>query len=184
MAVSGLQLRRARPDELDAIVALDDAATTLYTQAGLDFALAPDHPFVVAEIARWATAIDAGLARVAAAEDGRLLGFMTLGHVDGAPYLDQLAVHPDAMRRGLGSALLRQAFDWCGAQPLWLTTYAHLPWNRPWYERHGFRHVPEQRCGPQMRRILADQRAALPAPEQRVALVRQPDFPGSRSSTT
>lgn len=173
MATSGFRLRQARPDELDAIVALDDAASTLYAQAGLDVAFAPNHPFVAAEIARWSCAIEAGLARVAVADDDGLLGFMTLGRVDDAPYLDQLAVHPQAMRRGIGAAMLREAFAWSAAQPLWLTTYAHLPWNQPWYERHGFARVPDALCGAQMQRILASQRAVLPAPTQRVALVRQ-----------
>ena len=173
MSAPDFAIRAARADELDAIVAIDDAAGTLYAQAGLDFSFAPEHPFVVAEVARWARAIDAGRAEVAVGHDGQLLGFMTLDIVDGAPYLDQLAVHPRAMRRGIGSALLQRAFAWCGNQALWLTTYAHLPWNQPYYERHGFIAVAEERCGPQMRQILASQRATLPAPEQRVALVRQ-----------
>jgi GNAT superfamily N-acetyltransferase len=184
VTAAGFSIRAARREELDAIVAVDDAASTLYAQAGLDFSFASDHPFVVGEIARWARAIDAGLAEVAVGNDERLLAFMTLAHVDDAPYLDQLAVHPHAMRRGIGGALLRRALAWSGALPLWLTTYAHLPWNQPYYERHGFIAVAEERCGPQMRQLLAGQRAALPAPEQRVALVRQPGFSRPLSSTT
>jgi ribosomal protein S18 acetylase RimI-like enzyme len=173
VSIPGFAIRAARSDEFHAILAVDDAASTLYLQAGLDLGFTPDHPFVVAESERWARAIDAGRAAVAVGDDGRLLGFMTLDIVDGAPYLDQLAVHPQAMRRGIGNALLRRAFARSGDRPLWLTTYAHLPWNRPWYERHGFTPVAEEHCGPEMRGILASQRAVLPAPEQRVALVRQ-----------
>lgn len=167
-------LRLARPDELRAIVAIDDAASELYADAGLHLALGPDHPFVVDESVRWARAIANGLAHVAVDAGDRLVGFMTLGLVDDAPYLDQLAVHPHAMRRGIGRALMQRAFAWSGARALWLTTYAHLPWNQPYYERHGFVVVPEAACGPQMKRILASQRAALPEPDSRVAMVRSP----------
>jgi len=169
------QLRPARASELRAIVGIDEAASELYALAGLVVALGDDHPFVLAEVERWGRAIERGLAQVAVDAQDQLLGFMTLGFVDGAPYLDQLAVHPRAMRRGIGAALLRQAVLWSGPRDLWLTTYAHLSWNRPFYERHGFALVPEDRCGPELGRILESQRAALPDPEQRIAMVR----PGS-----
>ncbi len=166
-------LRLARPEELHEIIGIDDAASELYADAGLALALAPDHPFVVAESERWARAIAGGLAHVAVDAGDSPLGFMTLGLVDGAPYLDQLAVHPRAMRRGIGGALLQRAFAWSGARALWLTTYAHLPWNLPYYERYGFVVVPEDACGQEMRAILDSQRAVLPVADKRVAMVRR-----------
>jgi hypothetical protein len=51
-------LGTARPGDLPAIVGIDDAASLLYADAGLVFGLGSDHPFVLAEIARWAAAID------------------------------------------------------------------------------------------------------------------------------
>ena len=119
-------LRLARAGELDALVRIDDAASELYVRAGLVLSLGADHPFVLAESARWARAIERGLAHVAVDESDEVLGFMTLGLVDGAPYLDQVSVHPRAMRRGIGAALMQQAFTYSGERPLWLTTYAHL----------------------------------------------------------
>jgi GNAT superfamily N-acetyltransferase len=163
--------RLARSGELQELVAIDDAASALYSEAGLGVLLEPDHPFVLAETSRWARAIAAGLAHVAVDPEDSPIGFMTLGFVDGAPYLDQLSVRPQAMRRGVGRALVAQALSWSAPRPLWLTTYSHLAWNRPFYERCGFVVVPEHECGPELRSILKDQRAALPAPEQRIAMV-------------
>jgi GNAT superfamily N-acetyltransferase len=171
--VAPFSLRLARADELPKLVAIDDEASELYAQAGLEIVLTKDHPFVVAESVRWARAIAQSLAHVAVDGQDEPIGFMTLGFVDGEPYLDQLAVRPSAMRRGIGSALLRQAFSWCAPRSLWLTTYSHLPWNRRYYERHGFVRVPEAECGPELRAILEEQRAALPDPGERIAMVRQ-----------
>ena len=173
MAELRTTLRLARPDEISALVRIDDAASELFAEAGLVFALAADHPFVRAEVQRWARAIEAELAYVAVDADDQPLGFITLALVDDAPYLDQLAVLPRAMRRGIGTALTRQALAWSGAAPLWLTTYAHVAWNAPYYRRFGFVTVADADCGPELRRVLASQRAALPDPAQRIAMVRR-----------
>jgi GNAT superfamily N-acetyltransferase len=164
-----MQIRTAHPDELDRMVAIDDDACALYAEAGIDVLLPDDHPFVVDEKARWLASARAGTALLAM-RDGRAVGFAAIGRADGAAYVDQLSVRRDAMRTGVGTALLSRAVAL--GTPLWLTTYAHLPWNGPWYARCGFRVVPESECGPQIRHHLAQQRAALPAPDQRIAMCR------------
>lgn len=165
-------LRAARPDELHEFIAIDDAASGLYAQAGIRLALHAGHPFVVAEAQRWAVAIEANMAEVAVDHRDRPLAFMALGVVDGEPYIDQLAARPDVMRRGIGTALLDRAIARLGTDRIWLTTYEHVPWNRPWYERHGFAPVPDSGCGPELRAILEVQRAALPRPDMRIAMAR------------
>jgi 8-oxo-dGTP pyrophosphatase MutT (NUDIX family)/GNAT superfamily N-acetyltransferase len=56
-------------------------------------------------------------------------------------HLEQLSVHPDAGGQGLGTMLLRavlgEALD-RGHDRITLVTYADVPWNAPWYARHGF----------------------------------------------
>jgi ribosomal protein S18 acetylase RimI-like enzyme len=93
--------------------------------------------------------------------------------LDGEPYLDQLSVKMHCMRQGIGSALLRAVEDLTrgrGGRHLWLTTYAHLRWNQPFYERAGFAVVQERDCGPEILNELAHQRRWLPVPEQRVIM--------------
>ena len=168
-----LDIRIARPDELAELVSIDDDASTLYGEAGLAIALPDDHPFVRDEQARWNRALHGGTVFVAS-RDGRMLGFAAIEPLDGASYLDQLSVRRAAMRTGVGRQLLARAMDHAASVPLWLTTYAHLPWNAPWYERVGFRRVPEESCGDGIRHHLREERAALPAPDQRIAMVRRP----------
>jgi len=171
-------IRLASPDDLDEIVAVDDDACTLYERAGLQVAFTPEHPFVRAERACWAAAARAGTAFLVGAPGAPSPGLLVMTRVDGAPHLEQLSVRMSAQRRGLGRRLLLRAIEWAGAEPLWLTTYAHLPWNRPFYQRHGFAVVPEVDCPPGIAAILADQRRWLPAPDQRIAMRR----PGSGSA--
>jgi len=108
--------------------------------------------------------------RVVATGDLVRSPYIVMERIDGEPYLEQLSVRMSAQGRGLGRWLLMRAIEWAGSEPLWLTTYAHLPWNRPFYERHGFVVVPESECPPGIVTILNDQRRALPDPDQRIAM--------------
>jgi GNAT superfamily N-acetyltransferase len=170
MGDDDITIRPASPAEIDELVAIDDDACRLYEQAGLAVALGPEHPFSRAERASWTRAAGEGNAFLAEQADGRSVGLLVMDLVGGAPYLEQLSVRTSAMRRGLGRHLLGYALAWAGRRPLWLTTYAHLPWNRPFYESAGFVVVPVSQCPPEMVAILDDQRRWLPAADQRIAM--------------
>jgi GNAT superfamily N-acetyltransferase len=170
----GFTIRRASPDEIDQMVAIDDDACTLYVEAGLDADLGPQHPYSIAERACWTRCARQGSAFVAGPPNAPPVGLLVMDRIDGAPYLEQLSVRRTAMRQGLGRRLLERAIAWADREPLWLTTYAQIPWNRPFYERHGFVTVPESACPPGMVKILDEQRHALPAPEARIAMRRVP----------
>jgi len=169
-------LRLALPSEIGVLNDIDDDATTLYGEVGLPISLGLDHAFARAELARWLCSAKLGRAFLAVDEAGRGVGFAALDIVDGEPYLDQLAVRVAAMRQGIGGRLLARSNDWvraAGGSALWLTTYAHLPFNRPHYERHCYVVVPEEACGRGILHHLEEQRKYLPAPAQRVAMRRR-----------
>jgi GNAT superfamily N-acetyltransferase len=167
-----LIIRRASPDEIDEMVAIDVDACTLFDEAGLVADLGPDHPYSVAERACWTRCAREGNAFLAGPPDVRPVGLLVMDRIDGAPYLEQLSIRRSAMRQGLGRRLLEHAIEWAGRDPLWLTTYGHIPWNRPFYERHGFVAMPGAACPPGIATILDDQRRALPDPHQRIAMRR------------
>ena len=154
------------------MVAIDVDACSLYVEAGLDADIGPEHPYSVAERACWTRRAREGNAFVAGPPGSPAVGLLVMDRIDGAPYLEQLSVRRSAMKQGLGRRLLMRAIEWAGREPLWLTTYRHIPWNRPFYERHGFVTVPESKCSPGMVGILDDQRRALPAPHERIAMRR------------
>jgi len=171
--VSGpITIRPISPERIGEAVAIDDDACTLFATVGVHLDMSPDHPFARAEYARWTQAAQDGAAFLAERTGGPAVGLLVLGRVDGVPYLDQLSVRTAAMRQGIGRRLVWYAIAWAAGADLWLTTYAHVPWNRSYYERLGFAVVPEPQCRDGIRAILAEQQRWLPAPEQRVAMLR------------
>ncbi|HET8593858.1 MAG TPA: GNAT family N-acetyltransferase [Intrasporangium sp.] len=59
-------------------------------------------------------------------------------------HLEQLSVHPDSGGQGLGTMLLLAALGIGldrGYGAITLMTYADIPWNAPWYAKHGFREL-------------------------------------------
>ena len=170
--VNDLTLRTARPDELSVLVSIDDTAT-LYAEHGLAIVLPDTHPFTVAERALWSSALHQASVYLALDAAQEPIGFAAVTLLDDAAYLDQLSVRRRAMRRGVGRQLLQTAIEWARAQgqrALALTTYQHLPFNRPFYERHGFQLLAAADITPGLAHHLEEQRRSLPLPNERVAM--------------
>lgn len=159
-------IRPASVAEIDTLCEIDRDASTLFEHAGLFLEFPSGHEFAVNERNGWLRSLMAGRALLAIGAAGEPVGFAAAGIVDDEPYLDQLSVRTKFMRLGVGSALLnaavRAARD-AGAPALWLTTYGHLSWNRPFYERAGFVVVPERECGAGICEVLGHERRWLPS---------------------
>ena len=163
----------ADPSHIDELLAIDEDAGALFTEAGFVFDSPLLPAYVAAERARWTAAAEQGWVELALDPAGATLGFVALRVVDARPYVEQLSVRRRCMQRGVGRRLLARAIE--RSRPLgelWLTTYAHVPWNALMYQRAGFMRVPEQQCGPGILEILREQRGALPDPDQRIAMCR------------
>ncbi|MEV0641288.1 GNAT family N-acetyltransferase [Streptomyces sp. NPDC050619] len=94
-----------------------------------------------------------------AADDRDLpVAYLICEPVDGALHVEQVSVHPDAARRGVGRTLLAFAADRAreeGLAGLTLTTFTEVPWNAPYYTRLGFRVLDEAELTPGLRGIRA-----------------------------
>ena len=90
------------------------------------------------------------------------------------PSSGQLSVHPSAVRRGIGAALLAAVVEdarAAGARRVTLLTYADVPWNAPWYARHGWRETDD--LGPGLRALAEHEvELGLARHGRRVALAR------------
>ena len=159
--------------DIDILAGIDHDACTLFVRAGLDLDLPTEHEVTLAERERWLTCLAAGTVLIAVDRTGADVGFAAVGLRDAEQFLDQLSVRVSSMGQGIGTALLRASMRMAmnrGGQALWLTTYNHLSWNRPYYERHGFVLVSPEQCGEELRSELAFERRCLPRPEQRVVM--------------
>jgi GNAT superfamily N-acetyltransferase len=170
-AAADIRYRSGVSADLTTLRDIDDDAGKLFESAGLFLDLPDEHEFHLAERRRWSNSLGGGTTTIAIDPTGREVGFVALDQVDGQPFVAQLSVRQSHMRRGIGAELLRGAIGRLAAgAALWLTTYAHLPWNQPFYERHGFVRVDECECGEELRHQLQFERRWLPRPEQRVAM--------------
>lgn len=92
----------------------------------------------------------------------KAVGYLLLQTVDGLALLAQLDVHPQHGRQGLGTALVEQALMQVremGFTACYLTTFSHIAWNAPFYEKFAFKIVAEQELPPAIARILHEERA-------------------------
>jgi GNAT superfamily N-acetyltransferase len=175
-------IRSASIADFDALCDIDTDASALFVSAGLDFESASDNEFERNEQQRWLQSLAAGSCWIAIGPGEREVGFAALTMLDSEPYLQQISVRANFMRRGIGAWLIgrvvQAALD-AGHSRLWLTTYAHLAWNRPFYERLGFTVVPDRDCGRELQGVLDFERRWLPQAQMRVAMCRSVDGPRS-----
>jgi len=159
--------------DIDTIEDIDLDASTLFEHAGLQLDPSNTREVAQAERTRWLKCLVARTVLIAADHSGKDVGFAAVGVRDREPYLDQLSVRVRSMRQRIGTRLLYEAIRIAAAEggaALWLTTYNHLSWNRPYYERHGFVLVSPDQCGEELRKELSFERRFLPRPEERVVM--------------
>ncbi len=123
------EIRPAEPDDLLLLPAVDRRAESLFHVAGMTL---PEIPFPVDALHESKMVFVAGRPPVA---------FVQVDEVDGNAHVQELAVLPSHMRRGLGSALLDAGCAWAvanGYRAITLTTYADVAWNAPFYQTRGF----------------------------------------------
>jgi ribosomal protein S18 acetylase RimI-like enzyme len=153
-----MRIRPARPDDLAELVEIERAAGSTFQLFDADL-LADHDPGSVEELVPYA---ECGRAFVAVDADDRPVGYLLVDPIDGAAHIEQVSVHPDHARNGLGRALIEHAAGWASAHDLdslTLTTYVDVPWNAPYYERLGFRRLAAEEETPGLRAIRDHERA-------------------------
>lgn len=86
------------------------------------------------------------------------LAYVIWDLVDGAAHIEQVSVHPDGARRGLGRALIDRVQADSGLAST-LTTFRDVVWNAPYYARIGFRVLDPGEVTPGLAAIRAHEAA-------------------------
>ncbi|MDX3187446.1 GNAT family N-acetyltransferase [Streptomyces sp. MN03-5084-2B] len=164
-------IRLARPDDLPALIDVEREAGALFRDVGMA-AIADDDPGSVAELAEYQSD---GRAWVSVDAAGRPVAYLVAAVVDGHAHIEQVSVRPSHARRGIGRALIETLAEWAatrGLTALTLTTFESVPWNAPYYERLGFRAIPDAEIGDGLRSIRRAEAARGLDAWPRVALIR------------
>jgi GNAT superfamily N-acetyltransferase len=77
-----------------------------------------------------------------------------------AAHLEEIDVHPEHGRQGLGTRLVREVCRWAetrGLGAVTLTTFRDVPWNMPFYARLGFEEITMAALTPALRGVLEDE---------------------------
>ncbi|MQY02226.1 GNAT family N-acetyltransferase [Actinomadura macrotermitis] len=169
------EVRLAGPADLEPLPAIENSSDALFASLGIVF---PPGPTVIEEM------IGKGAEILVAGEPPA--GFTAVREVDGGTHLEQIAVRADLMGRGIGGRLLGAVLARAaaaGSPGVSLLTFRDVPWNGPWYARHGFAELPEEAWGPGLRAYWrAELAAGLPGLGPRLVMWRASDRPPSRPS--
>jgi GNAT superfamily N-acetyltransferase len=165
-----ISIRAPRPDELERLRDIEWAAGAMFIDVGLGH-IAEHEPASVETLADYVAA-DAAYVIVV---DDQVVGYSVTDMVDGTMHLEQLSVHPDHGRRGLGAALLEHVCDEArrgGFHDVTLTTFRDVAWNGPFYARHGFVVMTDDEIGPELRELRDHEAAAGLDPDLRACMRR------------
>ena len=164
-------IRPAREDDLAVLREIERASGQRYREYGLAH-VADDEPAPVETLRGFA---DDGRAWVAVGTDDEPLGYLLVEARAGCAHIAQVSVLPEHQGRGLGRALIGRAGSWAasaGLDALTLTTFGHIPWNRPLYEHLGFRVLGPTEIGAELEAVLDAEAAQGLERSLRVAMRR------------
>lgn len=167
----GTTIRALAARDVEAVRVVERAAGERFRDVGMP-EVADDEPASAAELERVAAH---GRGWVAVDDQDGPIGYVVVEAVDDAAHIAQLSVHPEHQGHGVGRSLVDRAATWGrdhGLAALTLTTFAEVPWNRPLYERLGFRVLAEDELGDGLRSVRATEAALGLDPAVRVCMRR------------
>lgn len=162
-------IRNGRLADLPLLGGIEVAAATLFPESDLPAPLR--HMATEQKIFR--AAVVAERLWVACDAADNVVGFVLADEVGGLAYLEEIDVHPGHMRRGIGRRLIARVIQWAeqhGYSALRLVTFAHLPWNAPYYAAQGFVVLDNARIGEDYQQLIDEDAAVGIDPARRVVM--------------
>ena len=159
----------ASREHLKAIPGIELAAASAFAEADvpLDIRYRVTDPDVLDD------ARSGGRIWIALDRNDQAIGFAMIEIMDGRAHLDEIDVHPDHARQGIGSALLRATIEWSRRErygAMTLVTFRHLLWNAPFYEKFGFRELQKNAFGSELKERFHEEAATGLNMRHRIAM--------------
>jgi GNAT superfamily N-acetyltransferase len=174
--VDGYTIRLAHPSELGLLSEVERAAARRFETYSGELGVDPRWLTRVKLLEELLEAHDDERLLVVAQDDGEVVGFALLVDLGLFAHLEELDVLPEHGRKGLGAALIAAVCEWAhshGFSAVTLSTFRDVPWNAPFYARHGFTVVEPDAQPPELVRVVErEQKEGLPT-ELRVIMQRQ-----------
>lgn len=167
----GYRVRLAVAEELGGLAEVESASSRMFIPYGLDERFWGS----VTSVAALEQARSGGMLWVGVNAEDKPVGFALVKLKDGGAHLDELGVHPEHGRRGVGAALVEAVCGWARAQGLsavTLCTLRDVPFNAPFYERLGFVELPEREAGSELQAVRRREREAGFPMERRLLMRR------------
>jgi GNAT superfamily N-acetyltransferase len=140
------EIRAPTPAEVADLPALEARADRALAAAGIDLGAPPG------------SVDDLRAARCLLVAGRPPVGFARIEEPAGQAHLEQLSVEPSHARQGIGGRLLEAACAWAaeaGYRSITLMTFRDVPFNGPFYARHGFVEIP---APPHLAEVVAEDR--------------------------
>ncbi len=150
------KIRLATIEDIPLLPDIENAAGDLFLQFEFTAHLAAD----TTPVEDFAQAQKDNLLWIATTPDGRPVGFAQVYMLDGEAHLQELAVHPDFGRQGIGTGLVKAVCDWAqasGIPAVTLTTFRDIPWNAPFYQKLGFRILEAEELTPPLLQLVENE---------------------------
>lgn len=162
---------QASPEHMNSLSEIERAAATQFPEE----VLPQDLRDKTISIESLETARQRGLLWVAIDKDRNPVGFALADDHGATLHLEELDVHPNHQRRGIGRAMLETVCQYAlGAeyQGITLTTFSTVSWNAPWYKKMGFKVLKPAEISPRLRAIMRVEAERGLDPRLRVAMLK------------
>jgi GNAT superfamily N-acetyltransferase len=174
--VDGYAIRLAHQSELESLPEIERAAARLFETYPGELGVDPQWFTRVKLLEELLEAHDDARLLVAVHDDGEVVGFALIVDLGLFAHLEELDVLPEHARKGLGTALVEAACGWAythGFSFVTLSTFRDVPWNAPFYGRHGFSIVEPDDQPPELLQIVEREKKEGLRTELRVVMQRE-----------
>lgn len=155
---AGYSIQLAKPEHIPLLAEIEAAAGTIFPDGSLpENVLAERVPYTV-----FADACTDGRLLVALDSARSPVGFAFWLDIVGSALLALIEVHPHHGQKRLGSAMVARVIQHvtdAGFSSLYLTTFADIPWNQPFYQKSGFVTLDDEKQPAFITEILREERA-------------------------